>query len=382
MGLFSSVFGDDASIKLNQAEDVYRNIDLPDIEKMKLQLQQYVDQGMMTPEEAEAQLVGSNGYDSMDLDSSGKAAQMAALQGLQEIGNQGGLTSSDKAKLQEIQNQEQTSARGSREAILQNANARGAGGSGLEMLAQLQNAQDSATRASSRDLNVSAQAQDRALQALQQAGQMGGNINQQQFGQQAAVADSRNAISQFNAANRQQVNSNNTAINNNAMQTNLQNKQNTANANVDTQNKQQQYNSQLPQQQFQNEMTKAGGITGISRSAADQASSDANSEKNLWGAVVGAGATLFSDERAKKDIKEFNAADFLDSLTGYKYKYKDESMGDGKQVGVMAQDLEKEVPQMVADTPRGKVVDYNKAGGPIMASLAHLNERLKKMEGR
>ena len=56
-------------------------------------------------------------------------------------------------------------------------------------------------------------------------------------------------------------------------------------------------------------------------------------------------------------------------------------MGEGKQVGVMAQDIEKEVPQMVQDTPEGKVVDYNKAGGPILASMASLHDRLKKLEG-
>ena len=49
----------------------------------------------------------------------------------------------------------------------------------------------------------------------------------------------------------------------------------------------------------------------------------------------------------------------------------------------MAQEIEKEVPQMVKDTSEGKMVDYSpkSAGGPIFASLADLHKRLKKVEG-
>jgi hypothetical protein len=382
MGLFD--FGNNPNDYLTTSAKEFKNIALPDLEQMKLQLQEYVSQGILTPEEAEAELLNSNAYDSMDLDSQGKEAQLAALRSLEEIGNEGGLTASDKAKLQAIKNEEQTAARGSREAILQNAAARGVGGSGLELMAQLQNDQDSATRASSRDLNVAAQAQERALQALQSAGQLGGNINQQQFGQQSQIADSKNEIAKFNAANKQNVNMTNVAANNQAQATNLQNRQNISNANVDQQNKQQQYNKELGQQGFQNQMQKAAGQAGIAQSQANQAAQDEQGNKNLIGTGIGAVATLFSDERVKEDVAPFDASKFLDDLTGYTYNYKDKSMGKGKQVGVMAQSIEKEVPQMVEDTPRGKKVDYSpeKIGGPILASLAHINDRLKKIEGK
>lgn len=385
MGLFSSLFGDNgAEDALRDAKQQYREIDLPDIDQMKLQLQQYVDQGVMTPEEAKAQLVNSNAYDSMNLDSEGKQAQLAALHQLSDIGNNGGMTAQDKSQLQQIQNEEQTKARGARDAIVQNADARGVGGSGLSELAQLQNAQDAATRQSSRDLDVAAQGQQRALQALQSAGQLGGNINQQQFGQQQAVANSKNEIAKFNAQNQQQTNLVNTAANNQAQTANLANKQAVSNANVDTANKQQVYNNQLPQQNFQNQLQKAGGIAGADQNLAGNAQKDKDSDKGLLGSAIGGVASLFSDERVKKDVEKFDAGQFLDGLTGYKYKYKDPSMGKGKQVGVMAQDIEKEVPEMVKETSHGKMVDYSpeKVGGPILASLAHIHDRLKKIEGK
>lgn len=385
-GMTKALFGGGGDKYASQATELFKGLDVPDIESQKLFLQQYVEAGQLSPEQAEAALIEMNAYDDMELDSTGKQAQLAALNQLSEIGNEGGLNASDRAKLQGIQTQEQTQARGAREAILQNAAARGASGSGLEMLAQLQNAQDAATRASTRDLDVAAMAQDRALQALQSAGQLGGNINQQQFGQQKDIANSKNEIAKFNAANTQQVGLSNVAGNNAAQAKNLENRQNISNANVDTANKQQQYNKGLIQQQFQNQMAKASGQAGAIGNQANQANMNRQADQQLFGTLVGAGATAAaSDENVKENVEPFDAGSFLDSLTGYKYDYKNPSRdGQGKQVGIMAQDLEKEVPQMVDDTDQGKMVDYSpsKAGGPIFAGLSDLHERLKRLEGK
>lgn len=94
-------------------------------------------------------------------------------------------------------------------------------------------------------------------------------------------------------------------------------------------------------------------------------------------------ALAASDERVKENVSEFDVEAFLDSLTGYEYDYKDpQKHGEGKQVGVMAQDVEKEAPNLVVENKDGvKMIDYNKAGGPLFASLAEINKRLKKIEG-
>jgi len=386
MGLFDAIFGEGGAEYTRDIPGLYDKLKAPTIESQQLSLDELVEQGQLSPEQAQAILMGENAFDDMELDTQGKQAQMAALQQLSEIGNEGGLTASDRAKLQAIQSQEQTAARGSREAILQNARARGVGGSGLELMSQMKNQQEAATRQSQRDLDVAAMGQERALQALQSAGQLGGQINQQQFGQQSTMANAANEIARFNAANKQQVGMANVAANNQAQAQNLANKQRISDANVGTRNAQQQFNKGLQQQNFQNQLQLTGGKANALQSQASQANADREGNKSFVGGLLGAGATLAaSDEKLKEDVEDFDASAFLDSLTGGRqYRYKDSKFGDGKQVGVMAQKIEKEVPQMVEDTPEGKMVDYSpaKAGGPIFASLGDLHERLKRLEGR
>lgn len=394
-GITDALFGSGGADDSQAAVNTYNNLAPPTTDQEKILLQQYVDQGQLTPEQAQAALVNSNAYDSMNLDSTGKEAQIQALQSLQNIGNNGGLTDSDKAQLQDIQNQQNTNARGARDAVIQSADARGAGGSGLSELAQLQANQDAASNASTQDLAVAGQGQARALAALEAAGTQGGALNQQQFAQQQAIANSQNAIAQFNAQNTQQTNLTNTAADNAAAAANLSNKQNVANANTGVANQQEVANQGLAQQNYEDSLQKANGQAGAYTSAANNANTDRSQDMSLIGTLGSAAATGFSsptkaatsvtsDEREKKDIAQFDAGDFLDSLTGYKYKYKDPSNGPGKQIGVMAQDVEKEAPQMVEDTPSGKILDFSmdKAGGPILASLAHINERLKGLEGK
>lgn len=392
MGLFDGItgalFGGGGSDSSEEAVNLFNGLTAPDIEAMKLRLKEYVEQGQLSPEQAEAILVNQNSYDSMDLDTEGRDAMLGALSKLEEIGSAGGLTATDRSRLQDIETQEQTAARGAREAILQNAQARGVGGSGVELLAQLTNAQDAATRQSARDMDVAALAEQRALDAIMKSGELGGNINQQQFGQQKAIADSKNEIAKFNAANTQQVNLANTAANNNAQAKNLENKQTIANANVDQANKAQQYNKGLIQQNFNNDMdirkAKANALNKVGEQANINRSSDQNIVNGLLDTAGNFATKIFSDENMKKDFEDFDAGRFLDDLMGYRYSYKDKKNGAEKQVGVMAQDLEKQAPQMVEDTAEGKVVDYSpaKAGGPIFASLAEINDRLKRLEGK
>lgn len=361
------------------ATDQLSSLQLPDIESMQLELEQLVQQGVITPEQAQTYLVERSEMNNISLDPKLRQAQMDALSGLQEISDSGGLTAADQSQLSKIKSQEDTAARGAREAILQNAQARGMGGSGIELLQQFQNQQDSATRQSQRDLDVAAMAQNRALQALQQAGQLGGQIENQQFNQQAQVAGANDAISKFNAQNSQNVALENTKAKNVAQAQNLAEKQRVSDSNVASRNTQQQYNKELNQRQFDNAYKKAGGIaSGLNKQAEGYMQAGKNTQ-SLFGTGLSA-AAAFSDEEVKKEVDDFDPSQFLDDLTSVKYRYKNPEMGQGKQVGVMAQDIEKEVPQMVHDTPEGKVVDYNKAGGPILASMASLHERLKKVE--
>lgn len=368
-----------------QVKDYFAGLAPPDIAQMKLELEQLVQQGVLQPEQAQAILVEKSRMEDIQTDPALEQAQMDALLGLQEISDGGGLTTADRSRLNQISMDENRQARGAREAIIQNAEARGAGGSGLEMLAKLTADQDAATRKSSRDLDVAGMAQERALQALMQQGQMAGNIRGQSFGEQSAKAGAADAISKFNAQNQQQVGLVNTGANNAAQMGNLQEKQRVADTNTNTRNQQQQYNKNLSQQNYDNQIKKATGQTGVAQVNAELQAQKEKEDKGFLGGLIETGGSIIgklSDERAKKDIEHFDASEFLDSLTPSKFKYREKRHGEGEHVGVMAQDLEKSETgsRMVRESPDGKVVDYAEAAPAMMASLASLNERLRAME--
>jgi hypothetical protein len=101
---------------------------------------------------------------------------------------------------------------------------------------------------------------------------------------------------------------------------------------------------------------------------------------------------MVSDKKQKSDVQadaeDFNPKSFLDALKAYSYEYKNPNIpgaGEGRHLSVMAQDLEKAGPvgrSMVNDTSNGKVVDYGKGFGAILAAQAHLNERLQQIESK
>jgi hypothetical protein len=112
------------------------------------------------------------------------------------------------------------------------------------------------------------------------------------------------------------------------------------------------------------------------------------SPHNKMGQSIGMGlaaaAMALSDKNAKTGAKKGNSEvqSFLDAIDAYTYRYKDPAYGEGKQLSPMAQDLEKTPigKELVVDTPEGKMIDYGKAGGVMMASQAMLNDRLRELE--
>lgn len=112
--------------------------------------------------------------------------------------------------------------------------------------------------------------------------------------------------------------------------------------------------------------------------------------KNLLGQGLQAGGSIaaaaMSDENAKKKIKSADSSikEFLSALSASEYEYKDKKHGNGKFVSPMAQELEKTElgKSMVMDTDEGKMVDYARGFGAMLAAQAHLNKRLEKMEKR
>lgn len=335
------------------------DISRPGIDEQTLDLEELVQQGILSPEEAQVILQKDSALNNITLDPKLKKAQDDALLSLQEIGQNEGLTNMDRAQLAQIESQENAASRGQREAIIQNAQARGLGGSGIELLSQMQNQQDAATRKSARDTDVAGMAQARALQALQQAGSLGGQMQQADFGRQAQVAQANDAIAQFNTQTQNQNNAANTLARNQAAAANLAEKQRVADQSTGIRNQQQQANKSLYQTDFDNKVKLAAGKSGAYQNQAAGFGQQGQQNQQLIGTGIQAAATYYGGKKEggliegepteydsavgflqpgevvikkeevpnvlKKahtsDDGEFDAAGFIDTLTGGKYNY-------------------------------------------------------------
>lgn len=393
MSLISDIFGGkDTGEGYNQAGlNALANLNPPSAEDLKVQLQQMVYAGDITPEMAATIQQNPSLMNTMTYDTTGKGAQLEALSRLQGISTNGGMDATDKAKLNDIESRTGQQERGAREAVMQNARERGVGGGGNELVAQLMADQNGATNANAAGLDVASQAQQRALQAIQQSGQLGGQIESQNYGEEANKAAAQDAINKFNTQNSQAVVGANTAAKNAAIARNVDTKQAISSGNTDIANTQAKLNSAAKQTAFQDQVQKAGGVASQTNTMAAGQRNATDRSLDAWGNVVNAGMTgavLSSDETKKKDVKDVSGIDlesFMSSLDPKKFQYKDPAApgaSDGENVGVMAQDVEKTPvgKTMVKDTAGGKVIDVKKALGVLLAAISELNDRVEEKE--
>lgn len=248
---------------LGQGSTAYNNVQLPADLANKIYYQQYQNAGNLTPSQEQT----INAAPSIAGQTTGNAglqsAQMQALNALKGI-SQTGMSSTDRARLNQIQQQAATQAEGQKQAVMQNFAQRGEGGSGNELLAQLQAGQNASNQANQSGLGVAANAQQNALSALGQYGQQAGQMEGQQFGQQFQAGSAADQLNRFNTQNQLAQQARNVAGQNAAQQYNLQNQQNLMNANTGQTNQEMLRDVNAQQQLFGDAMQKAGG-----QSAAD-----------------------------------------------------------------------------------------------------------------
>lgn len=382
-----------------QAANLFGDIDIPSIDKQQLAL--------LLPEyfgDYQAQQEGAIGMDpshmqDIAVDPRLVDAQMSALDQLTQIGETG-LLPGERAALNQARRGAASEAQAKSAQIMDQFARRGMGGSGNELAAQLQAAQSSGDRLSQESDRTMQMAQQRALNAIGQQGNLAAQIRGQSFGEQSDVAKAQDAINQFNTANKQSVQQRNVAGQNTANLRNLQEQQRLGEAATQTKNAQQVNNKGLIQQQFQNQLARANPyaaqLSNMANSNMQHGQNIANSYAQMgqsadqtFASIMGGGGggggagglMMMSDENAKKNIKKFDAKAFLDAICPVEYEYIDSRNGEGKKAGVMAQDLEKVLPEAVMQDENGmKHIDYAQMAGPMAASLADLNERLSKME--
>lgn len=257
MGKSNSAAGSAADLRA-QALAAMNAVPLPTDLANKIYYNQYQNAGALTPTQEQTlnaapsiagQTIGNAGLQS---------AQMQALNAMKNV-SQTGMSSTDRARLNQIQQQAATQAEGQKQAVMQNFAQRGQGGSGNELLAQLQASQNASNQANQAGLGVAANAQQNALSALGQYGQQAGQMEGQQFGQQFQAGSAADQLNRFNTQNQLSQQARNVAGQNAAQQYNLQNSQNLANANTGQTNQEMLRGVNAKQQLFNDAITKAGG---------------------------------------------------------------------------------------------------------------------------
>ena len=283
-----------ARADMQRAQDIINSVPLPILKEYYPELYQKVSE--IAPEAVQAIELGPTAMESVAVDPALRKAQMNALAKLQEVGAEGGMTATDRARLAQIQQESESALKGQQGAIMQNLAARGMGGGMSEMVARQLSAQEAANRQAQSGLTVKAQAEQRALDALMQSGQLGGQIGQQDFSQQAQIAAAKDAIARFNAANLQNVSMTNVQARNAAQQANAQAAQNLANQNIALKNQAQQYNLQVPQQQYQNQLARATGQSQGLQNLANLAQQQEAARNQMIGGLIQTGAQYYAGQ--------------------------------------------------------------------------------------
>lgn len=316
-GLGSSLIGaSQASEARNQAKRLidesikdYQSMGIPSEEAMRLSLERYRSAGVLTPEMEQEILQGRTELEGIQTDPRLREAEMNALSELQQIG-EGGYRLSDKAKTEKILGDIAQQERGAREAIEQDMRQRGVYGSGAELATKLNSQQNAAQNAYTQGLNLSAQADDRALQAIMEGGRLAGNMDEKQFAQQQQIKAAQDAINRMNTVARQDVQQRNVGARNLAQASNLQNAQNIMNANTDIANKEQTYNKNLGQQRFENELAINSAKANARGGQANLINDSGKAAAQMWGGVgsgiaqAGSAYQGYSDKQQERTDKE------------------------------------------------------------------------------
>lgn len=292
MGLFDSS-DTDAQQYLTQALNAYQQANVPTVASETVSnIPQETVQGNVNPNQIQVATQAPSAYNNISLDPATRQAQINALGAYQNIADTGGLDASAKLALQQTINAANTQSQGAQGAIQNSAQAMGQGGGDFALTQRAIAAQGASNNAATQGAQAAAEAEANREAALNQMANIGGSVNASDYNQAAAKAGAQNTI---NATNQAAANAANTGNVANQIQTgefNTSNAQGVNAANTTAGQNQVYYNAGLPQQQFNNELSKANGIAGVSGQQANAAQSAQNAGNAMTGSLLGAAGTI------------------------------------------------------------------------------------------
>lgn len=292
MGLFDS--NDDSSqAYLQQALNAYNNAIVPTTASETVNdLPMESVQGTVNPNPIAVANQTPSAYNNISLDPATRAAQMAALGQYTDIANAGGLDANAKLALQQTIDATNAQDQGAQGAIMNSARAMGQGGGDFALTQRAIESQGASNTGATQGLEAAAEAEANREAALNAMSNIGGSVNASDYAQAANKAASTNTINATNTAATNAANTGNVtnAINAGEFNTNTAQGVNAANTTAG-QNKVY-YNAGLPQQQFNNELAKAGGIAGVSGAQANASQAATNANNAMTGSLLGAAGTV------------------------------------------------------------------------------------------
>ena len=124
-------------------------------------------------------------------------------------------------------------------------------------------------------------------------------------------------------------------------------------------------------------LTSAGTGAYYDSSTVGLQYSATSEELQVGGDVV---AYYSSDRRLKDNIQPIeNALEKVSKLNGYTFDWNELTEKEGTEIGVIAQEIEADFPELVITRENGyKAVRYEKLVAVLIAAVKELNEKISK----
>ena len=283
-----------AELKKNQA--LWNALQTPSIENLQMVIHQEISQGRLNPELGQSILQDPSAMAEVGANPELVRAQEASLGALQNIARQGGQDIQSRANLAQVQDQLGQQERGQREALMAQQQRQGTVGSGQGLAAQLMAQQASADRAGQAGFQVAQSADQRALEAIMQSGNLAGNIRKQQFSEDERRAQAMDRINRFNTQHRQELQASNRSAINKARQFNLQDKMDRERRNVAGRMAGSEQHAKAYGDKFDIDRSKVAGQTGANTAIANLRGQKANKMDKVVSGVLG-GIELGKDKK-------------------------------------------------------------------------------------
>ena len=299
MGLLDSITGGSNENAQNDLEAALQNIEAvqtPTAGQLQLSpLAQYTSTGDLNPALATAAQAGPSAYNTENISQVPIADMQSALSQEQAIANAQGMTPQEQASIAEAEQSANEAEQGQRGSIAQSFAAEGVPQSLISAALQNGTEGQEAQQMYQNALTAQGQAANQGITALQNEGSLASTLYGQEAGQANTVAAAQNALNQFNAANTQQTSLANQANTQAANTYNTTNAQTIANQNVaGEQTVQEQNQVEAPQEAASLALQKAGDEAQVGNNQAQQQTAVGQQGAGLFGAGLGAAATIGS----------------------------------------------------------------------------------------